>query len=1257
VSPSRRFPHLISAADLINWADLVESRTEFPRVVRQLIRQTNDQVVRLDMRAGAGAGLGGFDGLVEAARATPFVPQGQSGWELGTGVDSRDKANRDYKKRKENHGDLKPSETTYVQVSLRRWDDRADWAALKRREGFWRDVLAFDADDLEAVLDEAPAVQFALAEILGKPASGVRTLENWWSCFSIQSSPALSPELVLGGREDEAAMLLRLLEQETRQTTISAQSADDLLAFVAATLMTSPEDERDDLLAKSLIISEAAALRYLDTADGQLILLPFDETLHREARLIASHHVVYLAPPQAPADIALPAISIDRARITLSELGVTEEKSIQLARALGRGVVAYQYVAPAGGAPTQHDWLTWLRSGALRRMWLLGSWNEGRSGDIDIATTLIGQDYTSVVDDLNVAAGGANPLFLFSGGTWAVASVELSWEYASRFVNRTDLDAFEGVVQTVLGAVDPALDLPIEERWRASIYGRRRLHSSDLRHGIATTLALLGDRGDSLRLSGGQTGQTWAANAVNLLLRRANEDSSGQLWASLSDVLPLLAEAAPEAFLSAVQEGASGDSPVLATMFVDQNGGFSISSPHAGLLWALESLAWSTEYLGLAAEVLARLTEIDPGGRLSNRPRRSLADIFRLWLPGTTAPRARQLAVLDGLRQRHHAAWRQLLLDLLPESHAVGMRTNRPRFRNWRRETDGVTYAELWEMASAITQRLISETKADPTLWPDLIGKIDDLFPMDRAAVISELRQATEMTIAPELRAKMWEDLSGLIRRHRDFASATWAMQRDVVDQLDEIVERLRPTDTVAANRWLFDDHMPRLGTGDREVTAWRAEIERLRTEAIAQVLAAEGMDGVLNLAKTSKFPWLVGDALARASSSGYDGTVLALMDTDNSWLQRFTTGYAMARSADPSWVDTALALVTSPLAKARVLQFAYDTKAAWVRASALGDDVDKHYWAEFLTHGRGPQFAVAGEAARKLVEHGRPAAAVDLLNLYAMQDRAEVPVPADLILDVLEAFVDDNGADQSVRVSSYEIESLLEQVRSADGVDQDRLALLEWRLLPALDFERGSPVLQLKLARDPQFFIMILSLCYRPANGEMEQEVPPEVASNAYRLLHDWKVVPGSTEQGGEIDETALNDWIRRARTLAAEADRGRIGDYRIGYVFAHAPADADGKWPAKAVRDVIEAIGSTSLESGFRTGIYNKRGVVTRAPGEGGAQEYELARKFGELASRISDGWPRAAAVLRDVAAWYRADGQREDEEADRYRHGFGR
>jgi hypothetical protein len=98
------------------------------------------------MRAGVGAGLGGSDGFVVAAKGTPFVPTGQSWWELGTSKDPRDKANRDYNKRKKDHGDLYPRETTYVQVALRRWDDKVEWAAEKRKDGLWQDVLAFDAD-------------------------------------------------------------------------------------------------------------------------------------------------------------------------------------------------------------------------------------------------------------------------------------------------------------------------------------------------------------------------------------------------------------------------------------------------------------------------------------------------------------------------------------------------------------------------------------------------------------------------------------------------------------------------------------------------------------------------------------------------------------------------------------------------------------------------------------------------------------------------------------------------------------------------------------------------------------------------------------------------------------------------------------------------------------------------------------------------------------------------------------------------------
>ena len=66
------------------------------------------------------------------------------------------------------------------------------------------------------------------------------------------------------------------------------------------------------------------------------------------------------------------------------------------------------------------------------------------------------------------------------------------------------------------------------------------------------------------------------------------------------------------------------------------------SSPHPSLLWALELVAWSPDHFAQAVYLLARLAEVDPGGRLINRPHASLATIFCPWHPETGAPNARR---------------------------------------------------------------------------------------------------------------------------------------------------------------------------------------------------------------------------------------------------------------------------------------------------------------------------------------------------------------------------------------------------------------------------------------------------------------------------------------------------------------------------------------------------------------------------------------------------------------------------------------
>jgi hypothetical protein len=87
---------------------------------------------------------------------------------------------------------------------------------------------------------------------------------------------------------------------------------------------------------------------------------------------------------------------------------------------------------------------------------------------------------------------------------------------------------------------------------------------------------------------------------------------------------------------------------------------------------------------GSAAFALARLAQLDPGGRWANRPDRSLNQIFLPWRPQTTATPDERLAVIDMLRRRAapQVAW-PFLAGLLPTPHSISETSHQPRWREW----------------------------------------------------------------------------------------------------------------------------------------------------------------------------------------------------------------------------------------------------------------------------------------------------------------------------------------------------------------------------------------------------------------------------------------------------------------------------------------------------------------------------------------------------------------------------------------------
>jgi hypothetical protein len=1253
----RRLPHLADRADIIRWADRMDARSEFPRLVRGLIKANNDQLVTLQMRAAEGVDVPGYDGISDALRPTPFVPVGRTVWELGVGQDPGDKAQRDYRSRTEDPLGESIESTTFAFVTPREWRDKEAWAEWKRAEGKWADVRAFDVDDIEQALELAPAVHHRFSEIAGRSAHGAMSIELWWEKYRRLSSPTLEAAMVLAGRADSAAELLRIFGSHPCQTSVSAASADEVIVFVAAAILSAGEDVREDLLGRALIVKDGYTLAALDDFEGLLILVPYEDDLRRDARLITNHHVVVRADEGWDPTIAPPSIDPSLFRALLEARDVPRERAEDLARFARRSVEAFQRAASAPGRERSPAWAGLLTSVVTRRAWLAGRWSERRSGDLDALAMLLGSPYGRAREELVALTTGADPLFVLVGETWSVVSPEEAWRFGQPQLQPPDLAAFELLIQDVLGAVDPRLELPVEERWMASIRGKEQVHSSDLRDGVAGVLALLGARGDEVGIGSGTVG-SWLRHTMYRLFQRANDDPSGQLWASLTDVMPLLAEATPDVFLEAVQRGLEGDQPLLGLMFADSTSDMlTASSPHTGLLWALENLAWSPEHFSLAVEQLARLAEVDPGGRLSNRPAASLADNYRSWLPQSSVGLDRRLAALDGLRMRHPTVSWPLLLTMLPEHHGVGSYSHSPRYRDWQPARTGTVDPETYKSFEAASIRLVADADMDADRWAELIGQFDHLAPSALDSAIDVLSRLHEDPTGRLVRASVWEPLHALVQRHKRYPSADWAMDSGRLERLDELQLALAPLDVGSRIGWLFDDHMPDIPEeGEHEFEAGRylGAVDQRRREAIAELIASDGIDGVVALAKSVAYPGFVGVAVADAQEDGIGRALLDFIDGEDESMLAVARSWAARKAAsDPGWLEeVASDFDERPIAQARLLLVSDDLRAAWQLADQR-EEVATAYWAEFSPYGRGSDFELVDEASRRLLDHDRPRVALALMNLYGRDGR----VDPTLVVEALEAFIH-QPSDHADRfhIDSYEIESLLEVARTAN-VPKERLGQLEWALRPALGFGAHSPILEEQLAADPEFFVQVLSMVFKARSSEAAEDVPEQVARNAYQLLDDWNVVPGSAGPGQAIDPSALHEWVDRAVQLATDADRLEIALDQIGKVLANSTGDADGTWPSAPVRAIIERVARSELDDGFCVQILNSRGVQSRGLTDGGQRELDRAGHYTSLSEQVADSAPRTAAVLRRVAASYAADARYFDEQAERFAEGLDR
>ena len=532
-------PELVTAQDLDQWSSSLNAQSTLPVLVRRLVLATAS-VTEIAMRGGEGTQLPGWDGLVEATAEDPHVPAGASGWEMGTSRDPRSKAQSDYKARTDDPLGIDPTTTTFVAVTSRIWRDRDDWRAARRSEGRWADVRAYDADDLETWLERAPSVHIWISELLGREPRDVKTPDRWWATWSNQTHPVL-PRSFLLARRTTGSELRDALAQSSQVITVDAPSKEEALAVICAALA----DDSDDLAARSVVVSAAGAWDRLVDSDAGLVLIPTFEEPDVSTALSRGHRVVVptaRAVRPRGAQVTVDPLDPLRAAEALIEVGLDRETADKYAAHASRNLLSLRRTIAISPAFKKPSWSQAPGGSRLVPLLLAGAWRQDSDGDREAITALTGRPYAEIEADIAAWSALEDAPLRRSAQTWSVVSKDDAWDLISQLITPTDLNRFHKIGVRVLQEPDPALDLPPERRFMASIVGEPRTYSLTLRRSIADTIAFLGGYAGDDRLLDGATGQEYADRVVHAITRNLNSDPSGRAWQSLADALPLLAE-------------------------------------------------------------------------------------------------------------------------------------------------------------------------------------------------------------------------------------------------------------------------------------------------------------------------------------------------------------------------------------------------------------------------------------------------------------------------------------------------------------------------------------------------------------------------------------------------------------------------------------------------------------------------------------------------------------------------------------------
>lgn len=1266
----------IKAVDIETWVERnVSARTRLSVLLRMLANSTGQGITKIDFPGNDDAERPGWDGFIDASQATPWIPIGQSGWEFGTEKNIKRKADGDIAKSVIGNSKAERDQTTFVFVTPRHWPGKGAWAQANKAMGQWKDVRAYDSSNLEQWLEQSLAAQAWFANETEHPSKGVRSLDDCWAAWSGVTNPPLAASLLAPAIADaNRTMASRLARPPEEPTLITADSAEEGLAFLAQLFGPLGGDELESYRDRVLVFQEPGVLPKLAQGTKDFIAVTSDRNVERELGPFArSMHAIVIYPRNAVTStphVVLQPLNHEAFRSSLQEMGFGNDDVAKYNNESGRSLTVLRRRLASVLAVKTPKWMTDSEvASKLVPFLLTGTWSSTNTADQKVLMQIANLDSYEALEKECQRLVSLDDAPLWSVGTQrgVISKIDLLFAIATS-VTTQDLQRYFGIAKRVLEEDDPKLDLPEGDRWAAFLHGKSREFSPGLREGLLETLVLLSVHGNHLFHS--RNGFD-CESAVRQLVDHLMTPLKVRTLESNNRELAAYAEAAPEEFLSILEKDLKTENPALYCLMKPSSTGiFGEGCARAGLLWALEGLSWNPETLPRAALILAQLSCIELNDNWGNKPIHSLESIFRAWMPQTAADHDTRIGVLNLIASRFPLVGWKICVGQLDTGQKVGNYSHKPKWRN-----DAYGSGEPLKTWGPIF-RFMREMLEMAINWPgahsremlcDLIQHIHDL-PEEQQTRIWELVKSWAESGASDIdKAFVREKIRVTVLSRRGIKRTKETNVARLTAIAKTAYQALEPSGLLYKHEWLFreqwiQESADELYGDDIDFNKREERVAKLRAEALRSIFEAIGLPGIFELAEMGKaspqIGWhMVNDVLREDEIHGFVLAALPVFLIDGNLVRKSLISGAMHGMQSEESRISLLEKLRKDISSedfVRFLLLAPFRRSTWKIADGLDEQQQRAYWNEVKPNWIHDDESENIEAVERLLSAQRPRAAFDCVHF-----KLEI-VNVDLLFRLLSEMVKaENEIPGHYQIEKYYLEKAFEILDKTPTLTLEDKASLEFAYLEVLSGTLGNrvgygiPNLEKYVDGHPELFAKAVVWAYKRLNsGEDPPEwaVPPDkvqtYATCGYRLIEGLNRIPGHNDLG-ELTTEKLASWVKSVQGICKNLDREDVAEICIGKLLSNSQIGEDGVWPCESVRQVLEDASSKKMMEGAHTGLYNSRGVVWR--GEGGDQERALAEKYRAWANALRYSHPFVSSeLLMGMVRTYELEARREDTDA---------